>query len=219
MAKWWVLGIAAAGCVLTIVFALRRDADVVAGISALGTLGALAVTLVKWLRKTIAPGTVPWSRVALVVGCSAAAPVAVLLLPGRLLGAATTPSVAPPPAPLVGSLASQSPTADPALARYCQIAVEFLGHAQRFSGKGWQGSLTKRDFDPIVDSLHDALASAPHEMQAPLTVLTSSYEAAQTDWSDDNMLANLGLAAGTILSPSTRTATEAVDTYENEYCF
>lgn len=123
-----------------------------------------------------------------------------------------------------GSSRSQpSPSGDPDSAdpndRYCELAVEFLAHAQQFSGTAWQGKLTKRDFDLIVQTAKEALAVAPQEMRAPMTILASSYETAQRDWSDENMLRNLGLVAGTILSPSARNAAEVVDVFENEHCF
>jgi len=198
-----------------------RGSAVLAAVGSLITVGVCLVTIVGWVRRSL-PEPLPRRRSVALLGGGIFTVLLALFLP---VSAFDRGRRADPP-PTVRSLsgtasttASPSRTNDPALARYCDLAVEFLAHAQRFSGKGWQGRITKRDFVPIVTTANAALETAPEEMRAPLTVLASSYEAARDGWSDNNVLENTGLVLGTILSPSAREAADAVDTYENEHCF
>lgn len=229
MVRWHVLVVAVAGCALTIVVAMARGATALAWVSGFAALVAVAIEVIAWLRDALPEGQTP-RRVAVLVFASAVAmPTTVAALPAHMLGAAPTPSAAPsaappteprgepttPPAPVPTS----SPTLDPAIARYCELAFEFLGHTARFSGKSWQGTLTKRDFDPIVKTAKEARDTAPAEMRAPMTVLASTYAAAQDGWSDEDKLANVQLLIGTILSPSAQAAADKVDAYESKTCF
>lgn len=213
MKKWQVLVVAALGCAVTIVTALSRGAEMVAYLSAVTGVVAVAGAGVERLGRRIKSEQAPWPITALVFAFAIVAPLVVRALPARVVGAEPRPSATDAPAP-----ATPTPTVD-ALARYCDLAIEFLGHATQFSGEGWQGKVTRQDFDPIIESANAALDVAPQEMRAPMTVLANSYQAAQEDWSDDNMIKNIPVAFATILSGPSRTAAGQVDAYENEHCF
>jgi hypothetical protein len=222
MSRRWVLAVAVGGCVVTIFVAIYRNAAVLAGLSAVATLVTVAVSLVKRVRNWLDSERIPFTVAALVAAGAVTAPLAVALLPARVLGGGTASSAQPesvPPSTPAAAPSAPVATGDPQLDKYCDLAVEFLGHAQRFSGKGWQGAIKRRDFDPIVRTVNAALETAPQEMRAALTILASSYEAAQANWSDDDIIHNIGVALGTILSPSARAAADTVDDYENEHCF
>lgn len=201
-----------------------RGGVVLAAVGSLVTVGLFLAGIVSWVRKRL-PKSEPLPRryAKALLGGGTVTVLVAALLPASAFDRGSPSDPPPSRAPSAGgalsTTAPPSPTPDPALARYCELALEFLAHAQRFSGKGWQGTLTKRDFDPIVRTANAALQTAPQEMRAPMTVLASSYEAARDGWSDDRKFENVGLAIGTILSPSASAAADTVDTYENEHCF